>query len=109
VVVVGDAALDVDLLAAAALDDRDAGVGLIGEDCLEAAAVVVGERKLGAGGAAARAARSAATPRPTRTDRRLRCLRDLAVVAHPAVLVERRNQSVLGNSRIAARTGSVSS
>src|SRR3954447_22653953 len=43
VLVVADAVFDVGALAVAALDERDALIGLVGEDGLEAVAVVVGE------------------------------------------------------------------
>ena len=49
VLVVADAVLDVRVLAVAALDDRDILVALVGEDRLEAVAVVVGEAQLRAG------------------------------------------------------------
>src|SRR4051812_32408826 len=49
VLVVADAVLDMGALAVAALDDRGVLVGLVGEDRLEAEAVVVGEGKLRAG------------------------------------------------------------
>jgi len=61
VLVVADVVLDVRAGAVAALDDGELGVGLVGEDRLEAVTVVVGERQLR--GAGARGARSPASPR----------------------------------------------
>ena len=55
VLVVADTILDVGVLAVAALDDRDVGVGLVSEDRLEAAAVVAGEGTTAHPGAGARA------------------------------------------------------
>src|SRR4051794_40539611 len=49
VLVVADAVLDMGVLAVARLDDRDVLVGLVGEDRLEAVAVVVSEAQLRAG------------------------------------------------------------
>jgi hypothetical protein len=49
VFVVADAVLDPGALAVSALDDRDVLVVLVGEDRLEAVAVVVGEGQLRAG------------------------------------------------------------
>jgi hypothetical protein len=49
VLVIADAVLDVRGLAMAAFDDRDVLIGLVGEDRLEAVAVVVGERHLRSG------------------------------------------------------------
>ena len=49
VLVVADPVLDAGALAVTALEDGDVLVGLVGEDRLEAVAVVVGERQLRAG------------------------------------------------------------
>jgi hypothetical protein len=49
VLVVADPILDVRVLAVAALRDGDVLIGLVGEDRLEAVAVVVGERQLAPG------------------------------------------------------------
>jgi hypothetical protein len=49
VLLVADPVLDMGVLAVAALDLGEVGVGLVGEDGLEAVAVMVGERELRAG------------------------------------------------------------
>jgi hypothetical protein len=49
VLVVADLVLDAGTLALAALEHGDVGVGLVGEECLEAVAIVVGEGQLRAG------------------------------------------------------------
>ena len=49
VLVVADAVLDPGALAVTALEDGDVGVGLVGQDRLEAVPVVIGERQLRAG------------------------------------------------------------
>jgi hypothetical protein len=49
VLVVADPVFNPGALAMAALDDRDVGVGLVGQDRLEAIPVAVGERQLRAG------------------------------------------------------------
>ncbi len=97
VLVVADAVFDVRALAVAALDDRDLLVGLVGEDRLEAVAVVVGEAQLRAG---VRALAADDQPRARGPGAQLDAvgdLGDLAVVALAAVLRERRNPRIGGN------------
>ena len=98
VLVVADAVLDARALAVATLEDGDVGVGLVGEDRLEAVPVVVGERQLRAGVRDARGGRSPANP-SGQAQRSTRSVisTDLAVLALGVVLIERRDPRVLGD------------
>jgi len=84
-----DAVFDAGALAVAALQDGGVLVGLVGEDGLEAIAVGVGERELGAGVRALAADEDAAAVRPSREVQAVGEFGDLAVVAGPAVGVDR--------------------
>ena len=97
VLVVADAVLDVGVLAVAALEHGDVLVGLVGQDRLEAVAVVVGEAQLRA---RVRALAAHDQPRSLWPGGQLDAVGDLghlAVLALRAVLVERRNPSILGD------------
>ena len=95
VLVVADAVLDVRVLAVATLDLGDVLVGLVGEDRLEAVAVMVGERELRAGVRALAPDDQSDPVAPGGQIDGVGDLRDLTVVAHGAVLVQRRNPGVL--------------
>jgi hypothetical protein len=97
VLVVTDPVLDVGVLAVAALHDGDVGVGLVGEDRLEAVAVVVGEGQLRSRVRTLTSDDQAGSLGPTGQIDLVGDLRDFAVLALAAVLVERRNPSVLGD------------
>src|SRR5215212_9532740 len=84
-------------LAVAALELGDVVVDLVGEDGLEAVAVVVGERQLRAGVRALAPHDQPGSLGPGGQIDAGGDLGDLAVGALGAVLVERRNPSVLGN------------
>jgi len=87
---------DAGALAVAALDDGDVAVGLVGEDRLEAVAVVVGEGQLGAGMWALAAHDHSRARRPAGEVQRAGELGDVAVVALAAVVVSRRAPGLLG-------------
>ena len=98
VLVVADAVLDVRVLAVAALDDGDVLVGLVGEDRLEAVAVVVGERQLRAGVRALAAHDQPASPRGQADRSTLSVISATSPFSRSrAVLVERRNPGILGD------------
>ena len=109
VLVVTDPVLDVRVLAMAALEHGDLSVVLVGEDRLEAIAVVVGERQLRAGVRALTPHDQPGSLRPGGELDAVGDLGDLAVLALGSVLVKRRTQASSGICRIAVRTGSVSS
>jgi len=87
----------VGVLAVAALDDRDVLVVLVGEDRLEALAVVVGDRQLRAWVRPLAPHDQPGSPRPGGQLDHVGDLGDLAVVALAAVLIERWNPGILGN------------
>jgi hypothetical protein len=106
---VADPVLDPGALAMPALDLGDVLVGLVGEDRLEAVAVVVGERQLRAGVGALTANDQPGTFGPAGELDAVGDLDDLAVLPFASVLVKRRTQASAGVSRIARRTVSVRS
>src|SRR5207237_2622362 len=79
------------------LDDGDVLVGLVGEDRLEAVAVVIGERQLRAGVRTLTPHDQPAALGPGGQIDHVGDLTDLAVLALTAVLVERRDPRVLGD------------
>jgi hypothetical protein len=83
--------------AVAALDVRDVLVGLVGEDRLEAVAVVVGEAQLRTGVRALPAHDHARALGPGAQLDAVGDLGDLAVVALAGVLIERRHPSICGD------------
>src|ERR1035437_8778416 len=89
VLVVADPVLDVRVLAVTALQHRDVRVGLVGEDRLEAVAVMVGERQLRAGVRTLAPDDQPGPLRPAGQIDRVGDLTDLAVLARRAVLVKR--------------------
>src|SRR5207248_8327971 len=92
---VADAVLDASALAVATLEHGDVLVGLVGEDRLEAVAVVVGEAQLRAGVWPLAADDQPRALRPGRQIDRLCDLTDLAVLAYRSVLVELCNPAIL--------------
>jgi hypothetical protein len=97
VLVVSDVRFGVRTLALATLEHLDVGVGLVGQDTLEAVAVVVGERQLCAG---MRALAPDDHPRPGWPPRQIqgRCdLGDLPVLTLAAVARKRCDPRVLGD------------
>jgi hypothetical protein len=90
-----DAVFDAGAGAVLALQGGDVGAGLVGEDGLEAVAVVVGERQLGARMGTLAAHEHPRALRPPGQVERLGDLGDLAVVARLVVLVERGRPRVL--------------
>jgi len=97
VFVVADPVFDVGAPAMATLQPGDVGVGLVGENRLEAVAVVVGKTTTGRRGAGAHGGRSAGRPAARAERDAVADLGDLAVEALAAVLVERLNPGRLGN------------
>jgi hypothetical protein len=109
VLVVADPVLDVGVLTVAALDDRDVLIVLVGEDRLEAVAVVVGERQLRAG-----CGRSRPTISLDPSGQEDRSTRSVISATSPLARSlpswsSARTQASSGICRIAARTCSVSS
>ena len=110
VLVVTDPVLDVGVLAVAALHDGDLRVGLVGEDRLEAVAVVVGERRVPPGWGRSR--RTISRQPAGQADRST-----MSVISETSPLFALAAQSLVefragrssGIMRIAARTCSVSS
>ena len=93
VLVVADVRFGVRALALAALEDLDVGVGLVGQDGLEAMAVMVGEGQLRAG---MRALAADDHPRPGRPGGQIQVvgdLGDLPVLTLAAVRRERRRST----------------
>src|ERR1019366_9770060 len=95
VFVVADPVLDPGALAVTTLEHGDVLVGLVGEDRLEAVAVVVGERQLRAGMRALTPNDQPGTFGPACELEAVGDLDHLAVLTVGAVLVERRNPSLL--------------
>jgi hypothetical protein len=97
VLVVTDPVLDVRVLAVAALQDGDVLVGLVGEDRLDAVAVVVGERQLRAGVRTLTPHDQPGALGPGGQINHVGDLTDLAVLTLAAVLVEREDPCILGD------------
>jgi hypothetical protein len=90
-------ALDVRVLAVTALEHGDALVGLVGEDRLEAVAVVFGERQMRSGVRTLTPHDQPGALGPSGQINHVGDLDDLAVFAGRAILVERHDPGVFGD------------
>jgi hypothetical protein len=95
VLVVAEAVLDAGALAVTSLQDGDVGIGLVGQDRLEAVSVVVGERQLRAGVGRLAPDDHPGTPRPGAEIDAVGELDDLSVLPHRPVLIQGRDPGVL--------------